>query len=321
MTYIIGIILIIIGIFLLCTSLRIKQNRIQEIKKNRQDLLMLQQQKTQLQQTVDLISKKIQQQQQQYRTVTQAKNKQQQLYRKIVKTNDTLNNKQLDQLKKKQQTYKQLQKQYEKGYLNYVQTLNKAYDQKEIQFKSSREQLQKSLAQLQAELTATAAAKRKEEEKEKQLDFYKIQITDKQKQDIQLLNSWKSQLSDPSLVSKVIWSSCIMKPTGDLCNRLTNGKTICGIYKITSLKDYKAYIGQSVDIATRFKQHIKCGLGIDAPATNKLYNLMQQEGVYNFTFQIIEECKKEKLNERQRFWIQTYQSDKFGINGTGGNKK
>ena len=89
-----------------------------------------------------------------------------------------------------------------------------------------------------------------------------------------------------------------MKPTGELCNRLTEGKTICGIYKITSLEDCQIYIGQSVDIAARIKQHVKCGLGIDASPTNKLYNLMQQRGVYNFTFQIIEECKRDKLNER-----------------------
>jgi len=78
-----------------------------------------------------------------------------------------------------------------------------------------------------------------------------------------------------------------MKPTSDLCNRLTQGKTTCGIYKITSLISLKSYIGQSVNISDRIKQHVKCGLGIDAPATNKLYNLMQEEGVENFTFEIL----------------------------------
>lgn len=307
MTHIIGIILIIAGIFLLYSGFKLKDDREQKIIDNQRQLLQLQEEKEKLLQAVDEVSKKIKEQQQQYRRLAEA--------------NENYNDNRLDQLKKREQTYKKLQKQYEKGYLNYVQTLNKAYNQKEIQFENGRKQLESSLAQLQAELTATAAAKRKEEERKKQLDFYKIQITDKQKQDIQLLNSWKSQLSDPSLVSKIIWSSCIMKPTSDLCNRLTEGKTVCGIYKITCLKDCRAYIGQSVDIAARFKQHVKCGLGIDAPSTNKLYNLMQQEGVYNFTFQIIQECKREKLNERQRFWIQTYQSDKFGMNGTGGNKK
>jgi hypothetical protein len=47
------------------------------------------------------------------------------------------------------------------------------------------------------------------------------------------------------------------------------------------------YIGQSVNISDRFKQHVKCGLGIDAPATNKLYNNMQEYGVWNFSFEIL----------------------------------
>ena len=217
--------------------------------------------------------------------------------------------------------YNNLKKNYQTGYINFVKELDLAYSQKEEQFEKSSAQLKNELDQLKNELSAAAEAKRKEEQREQQLDFYKIQLTDRQIKDIELLQSWKTQLSDPSLVSKIIWSSCVMKPTSALCARLTNGKTVCGIYKITSIKDSKTYIGQSVDIASRFKQHIKCGLGIDAPATNKLYNILQQEGVYNFTYQIIEECKKEKLNERERFWIQTYQSDKFGMNGTGGNKK
>ena len=217
--------------------------------------------------------------------------------------------------------YSGLKQNYEIGYNSYIKELDNAYLQKEEEFRERRAQLEQSLDQLKNELTATAAAKRRQEEKENQLDFYKIQLTEKQIKDIEWLMERKNLLSDPSLVSKVVWSAYVMKATNALCARLTQGKTICGIYKITSLKDQKSYIGQSIDIMARFKQHIKCGLGIDAPATNKLYNIMQEEGVYNFTFQIIQECKKEKLNERERFWIQTYQTDKFGLNGTGGNKK
>ena len=78
-----------------------------------------------------------------------------------------------------------------------------------------------------------------------------------------------------------------MKPTSDLCNRVLGSTTICGIYKITNKQTGDIYIGQSVNIADRWKQHIKCGLGIDASATNKLYNNMQKYGVWNFTFEIL----------------------------------
>lgn len=72
-----------------------------------------------------------------------------------------------------------------------------------------------------------------------------------------------------------------------MCNRVVGSTTSCGIYKITNLVTEEIYIGQSVNISDRFKSHIKCGLGIDAPSTNKLYNNMQQYGVWNFTFEVL----------------------------------
>lgn len=100
-------------------------------------------------------------------------------------------------------------------------------------------------------------------------------------------NLWKLRVDfhEPSILSKVIWSSYILKPTSDLCNRvLKTSKTVTGIYKITNTLTKDVYIGQSVDIATRWKAHIKCGLGIDAPATNKLYVSMQTYCIWNFSF-------------------------------------
>ena len=71
-----------------------------------------------------------------------------------------------------------------------------------------------------------------------------------------------------------------MKPTSDLCNRVLGSNTICGIYKITNLLTNDIYIGQSVNISDRWKTHIKSGLGINTSSTNKLYNNMQQYGVW-----------------------------------------
>lgn len=133
---------------------------------------------------------------------------------------------------------------------------------------------------------ATAARLREQEEKDKRA-FYELHIPEKQIKDITLLQQWKSQLNDPSIVSKIIWSSYIIKPTSDLCNRVLGTKPVCGIYKITNRISGDTYIGQSVNIADRWKAHIKCGLGIDAPATNRLYNNMQQDGVWNCTFEIL----------------------------------
>lgn len=74
------------------------------------------------------------------------------------------------------------------------------------------------------------------------------------------------------------------------------------------------------NIAERWKTHIKAGLGIDASATNKLYNNMQQTGVFSFTFELLEKCTKDKLNEKERFWIDMYASNQAGLNMTKGNR-
>ena len=47
---------------------------------------------------------------------------------------------------------------------------------------------------------------------------------------------------------------------------------------------------------------------------------MQQFGVWNFTFEILEKCERSQLNEKERFWIDMYQSNKVGLNTMKGTK-
>lgn len=82
-----------------------------------------------------------------------------------------------------------------------------------------------------------------------------------------------------------------------------------GIYKITS-PSRKIYIGQSVDIQSRFKSYKKlqnCSNQI------RLYRSFLKHGVDNHIFEIIEESTVEFLNERERFWQEHY--DVIGGNG------
>ena len=65
----------------------------------------------------------------------------------------------------------------------------------------------------------------------------------------------------------------------ELCNNVLGLKTVTGIYKITNQETKECYIGQSVDIGKRFKDHAKCGLDIDRPQGNKLYQSMIDYGL------------------------------------------
>jgi hypothetical protein len=73
-------------------------------------------------------------------------------------------------------------------------------------------------------------------------------------------------------------------------------------------------------VAERWKQHVKCGLGIDTPAQNKLYKAMLRDGITNFSFELLEQCERNLLNEKEKFYIGLYQSCDYGYNSTSGNK-
>ena len=93
----------------------------------------------------------------------------------------------------------------------------------------------------------------------------------------------------------------------------------CGIYKISNNITNLVYIGQSKDINRRFIQH-RC---IEHSPNmleynNQIHCAMRKYGIENFTFEIIEECSPEKLNEREKYWISFYNSYKNGYNGTEG---
>ncbi len=94
------------------------------------------------------------------------------------------------------------------------------------------------------------------------------------------------------------------------------GNSNCGIYKITNTLDNRCYIGQSVNIYNRWCEHCKCGCGMDTPKNNKLYAAMLQDGLENFTFELLEECPREELNKKEAFYIDLYESNDYGYNST-----
>ena len=83
-----------------------------------------------------------------------------------------------------------------------------------------------------------------------------------------------------------------------------------GIYKITKKENGKCYIGQSNDCERRFKEHQTKGESSRIPVDVAI----KKYGKDAFTYEVIEECSIEKLNERESYWIQYYDSIKKGYN-------
>lgn len=93
-----------------------------------------------------------------------------------------------------------------------------------------------------------------------------------------------------------------------------------GIYKITNKITGKSYIGQSVNIAIRWSAHKSVSRSIETLDGNDLHKDMLELGINNFSFDILEETTVDKLDEREIYWIQYYNTYYDGYNQTmGGN--
>lgn len=177
---------------------------------------------------------------------------------------------------------------------------------------------QDELKNIEAKQLAYLQAKQRQKEIESNRDYYRLAIDTVACDDIMLLRDIQKRISKKDVIDKVIYEGYYKQAYDILMSHLSpSTRKICGIYKITDQITGLAYIGQSVDIKERFKQHIKAGLAYSG-ATNKLYQTMQQSKLYNFTFEILEEVPRDKLNEREIYWIDFYKTKDFGLNVTRG---
>lgn len=97
---------------------------------------------------------------------------------------------------------------------------------------------------------------------------------------------------------------------------------ITGIYKITNNINGKSYIGQSIDIENRWKQEKSRAFSLQASAYNNILSqAFRKYGIENFTFEIVETCKPEELNEKEIYYISKFNTYYEGYNATtgGGN--
>lgn len=78
-----------------------------------------------------------------------------------------------------------------------------------------------------------------------------------------------------------------------------------GIYKITNNINQHCYIGQSRNIQKRWNNHKIAAYNENDRGYNyPLYKAIRKYGLKNFSFEIIEECPIEELNNKEYYYIQ-----------------
>lgn len=153
---------------------------------------------------------------------------------------------------------------------------------------------------------------------EEQTDFYRIVLDDSSIDDIQILLSIRQNLKNRENLDKLIYDTYISKPVVEMTKRVLKGGAPSGIYKITRLKTGEIYVGKSTDVKKRWTEHAKTAYGVGSIAHSILHTTIKKDGIENFTFELLEEVPKDKLTEREKYWITFYGSKEYGLNERNG---
>lgn len=215
-------------------------------------------------------------------------------------------------LEKLEEDYNVAEQEYQSQYLVLMQDTARQFQNEFLDTQNELKQLNITLEDTKAKVAAAVEANKRAAEAEQKKDFYRLVLSKIDIEEITKLREVAQYLRNSEPLNKVIWKVYYERPYTDLIGRVIGSGVHCGIYKITNIDNGMCYVGQAVNIADRWKQHIKRGIGADPPTRNKLYPAMLASGVENFTFEIVEECDRTKLNEREIYWQEFFKAKEFG---------
>lgn len=176
------------------------------------------------------------------------------------------------------------------------------------------------LESLKATRAAAIEAAKREKEIQEDKDDYCLVLPIEYRNDVKILRSVSEQIAKPRSILMAIWQAYYAPLAKKKFPQILNKTDVCGIYKITNQETGECYIGQAVDIRRRWMDHCKAGLGIDTPQGNQLYAAMLEYGLDSFSFELLLECESSQLNEKEKYFIELYNSDAIGYNMNKGVK-
>lgn len=232
-------------------------------------------------------------------------------------------NEQIEQ--KKEDIDKILNEYFEKKQAEYERTLRAVQTemqddaalemyQLEGQYNTKIEGLIKSVNEYQAKQAAINEQILRQRAIDEEQDFYRICITEDDLEDIDVLLALKARLHRTSFLDKITYDTYVSKYVKEMAKRVLAGEDPSGIYKVTNIKTNEIYIGKSTTVATRWQNHTKSAFGLEGVADSQFQRALKKYGVQNFTWELLEEVPKDKLGEREKFYISFYDTTNYGYN-------
>ena len=159
-----------------------------------------------------------------------------------------------------------------------------------------------------------------EEQLRLQQDAHRIILSQEDKDDIMYLTSIIPKLRNHEIIYKLIWSEYLQKPFNIMIKNLFGNKVPRNvIYCIEQIDGNKKYIGKTkAEVSKRWTEHIKTSLTIGGVARSQIHDALYLHWD-EFYFSVLEVVDNDsKLSEREKYYINFYETDVMGYNATKG---
>ena len=145
---------------------------------------------------------------------------------------------------------------------NYEDALAQFFDELNERKEKAEEELVELLDRIAILRASEIAWSEMAKDREKAEWKGRIMLDDRCRNELTTLYSICANLSNPTPIYKTIYTYYVSKAMGNLV-LLEDVEGKCGIYCITNIRTGMRYVGQSVNVGNRWKEHAKRGCGAD----------------------------------------------------------
>ena len=152
------------------------------------------------------------------------------------------------------------------------------------------------------------------EESKSNKEWWTLEVSPQEEEMVTLLRKLGSEY--PLIreeLAKVEWSKVWLPRLQELGGK--EGLRGCaGIYSLVLKEDEKVcYVGQAVDILDRWYTHVKKMVGAEKKGSERVYRY-KPEDFWWTVIERVEGSEKEKLDEKEKWWIEFYGAKEVGLN-------